>query len=159
MSKTPDNAFVIDLMQHELERLKFMLKSYFRTRNSKIEKYIFYIIQKDLNRLLSKAEFRYAEKIYKLYLKHFRSVFYHNIEDKHFSENLLTGNVLKTDKKMPDSIVDEPDEDKYVFIKAKFRLENVQFENVAVTLNYGGMTFIQYKHIRALFERGQVELI
>ena len=57
------------------------------------------------------------------------------------------------------NIVDEPDEDKYVFIKAKFRLENVQFENVAVTLNYGGMTFIQYKHIRALFERGQVELI
>ena len=36
MSKTPDNAFVIDLMQHELERLKFMLKSYFRTRNSKV---------------------------------------------------------------------------------------------------------------------------
>lgn len=66
-ARDPDTAFINDIMQHEIERLKFMLKSYFRARNWKIEKYCFWIIQKDYNAILSKAEFKYCQSIYKLY--------------------------------------------------------------------------------------------
>lgn len=44
----------------ELERVKYMLKSYLRTRILKIERHAIYIIEKDLANLLSDGEVNYA---------------------------------------------------------------------------------------------------
>ena len=48
----------------ELERVRFALKSYLRTRLSKIEKLLLYIVEKDCNELLSEAEMQFAFKLY-----------------------------------------------------------------------------------------------
>ena len=44
----------------ELERVKYMLKSYLRGRLAKIEKFCIYIVEKDKASLLSEAEMEYA---------------------------------------------------------------------------------------------------
>jgi len=44
----------------ELERVKYMLKSYLRTRLFKIERNLFFVIEKDLANLLSESEIEYA---------------------------------------------------------------------------------------------------
>ncbi|KAG0253473.1 GINS complex subunit [Mortierella polycephala] len=59
-----DTSVIISILyQTELERIKFVLRSYLRTRISKIEKYCQFILA-DTNskRRLSKAEILYAEK-------------------------------------------------------------------------------------------------
>ncbi|KAF9177870.1 GINS complex subunit [Haplosporangium sp. Z 11] len=59
-----DTSVIISILyQTELERVKFVLRSYLRTRISKIEKYCQFILA-DTNsrRRLSKAEILYAEK-------------------------------------------------------------------------------------------------
>jgi len=48
----------------ELERVKYMLKSYLRTRLLKLEKQAIYIIEKDLASLLSDPEMQYAWNLY-----------------------------------------------------------------------------------------------
>ena len=47
----------------ELERVKFVIKSYLRTRMAKIERHIVYIIEKDKSELLSESEKIFAFNI------------------------------------------------------------------------------------------------
>jgi GINS complex subunit 4 len=42
-----DDRFFFNVHKMELERVKFMLKSYLRTRLFKIERYLLYIVEKD----------------------------------------------------------------------------------------------------------------
>ena len=58
-----------DIMMYELDRVKYYLKRYFRIRNKKIEKNIFYILKNDMNNYFSVAEFNYAVSYYNLLLK------------------------------------------------------------------------------------------
>ena len=62
LEKNEDNDYQIDLMNLEIARLKYLLKLYIRTRNQKIEQQIFYIVDQELNTLLSEAEFDFATK-------------------------------------------------------------------------------------------------
>lgn len=57
-----NNKAFIDLQLLELERIKYLLKSYLRTRLHKIETNIFYVVKENLTSLLSDAEFNFAKK-------------------------------------------------------------------------------------------------
>lgn len=57
-----NNKAFVDLQLLELERIKYLLKSYLRTRLHKIETNIFYVVKENLTSLLSEAEFIYAKK-------------------------------------------------------------------------------------------------
>lgn len=48
----------------ELERIKYMVKCYLRTRLFKIEKHLLYIIEKDQASLLSEQEMSFAWELY-----------------------------------------------------------------------------------------------
>jgi len=48
----------------EAERIKYMLKSYLRTRIFKIERYILWIVEKEQTALLSDGEMAYAWALY-----------------------------------------------------------------------------------------------
>lgn len=48
----------------ELERVKYMLKSYLRTRLLKVERQVIYVIEKDFASLLSDGEMNYAWTLY-----------------------------------------------------------------------------------------------
>ena len=82
VKKTSRNALEIDIKELEQARLKYYLKVYFRLRNRKIEKNIYYIFQNDLSDLLSKTEFNYAVGFFKLLEKHFESNFFSKVGKK-----------------------------------------------------------------------------
>ena len=56
----------------ELERVKFVVKSYLRVRLAKIERHIIYIIEKDRSELLSEAEKIFAFHVYEARKTHFQ---------------------------------------------------------------------------------------
>jgi len=57
-----NNKAFVDLQLLELERIKYLLKSYLRTRLYKIETNIFYVVKENLTSMLSESEFNYAKK-------------------------------------------------------------------------------------------------
>ncbi len=58
--KETDERFYFNVHKMELERVKYMLKSYLRTRLFKIEKHLLYLVEKDHASLLSEGEVQYA---------------------------------------------------------------------------------------------------
>jgi len=70
MEKSNRSRLEHDIVELELERVKYMLKAYLRIRKLKvplfsltqIERNIFYIIREDLCTPLSESEFNYAIK-------------------------------------------------------------------------------------------------
>jgi GINS complex subunit 4 len=55
-----DDRFYFNVHKMELERVKYLLKSYLRTRLFKMEKHLLYLVEKDQAHLLSEAEMQYA---------------------------------------------------------------------------------------------------
>lgn len=62
--KDTDDRFFFNIHKMELERVKFMLKSYLRTRLFKIERHLIYLIEEDQAHLLSEEEMTYAWNLY-----------------------------------------------------------------------------------------------
>jgi len=58
-----DERFNINIYKMEVERVKFVMKSYLRARLAKIERHIVYIIEKDRSELLSESEKIFAFNI------------------------------------------------------------------------------------------------
>lgn len=58
-----DERFNINIYKMEVERVKFIMKSYLRARLAKIERHIVYIIEKDRSELLSESEKIFAFNI------------------------------------------------------------------------------------------------
>ena len=63
-SNDADDRFYANIAKMELERAKFVLKSYLRTRMAKIEKHLLWIVEKDQAALLSNPEMNFAFTIY-----------------------------------------------------------------------------------------------
>ncbi len=60
----PDQRLRHNLMSMEMERVKFMLKSYLRARLVKIERHLIFVIEKDQSALLSDSEMEFAWKLF-----------------------------------------------------------------------------------------------
>ena len=123
-----DDRFYFNIHKMELERIKFMLKSYLRTRIFKIERHLIYLIEEDLAHLMSEAEMSYAWKIYeqkqKLFDKQFFSVLPKQLDP--FNDTYHEG----LDKKMSKlfhsfclilimTIVTKPNDMEFVFIRVR----------------------------------------
>lgn len=85
-----------DIMELDLERVKYMLKDYLRIRLSKIEKYLFHIIKNDLNDLLSKQEFDFACELFKIKRNYFGENFVKKINNmlNDFKPSELNENII-----------------------------------------------------------------
>lgn len=69
--KEAEDRFYFNVHKMELERVKYMLKSYLRTRIFKIERYLLFLVEKDQASLLSEAEMQYAWSLYESKKSHF----------------------------------------------------------------------------------------
>lgn len=78
-TRDTDHRFFLNIHKMELERVKYMLKNYLRTRIFKIEKNLLYIIEKDLALLLSEEEMKYAWELYEARKKHFTQTLFAKI--------------------------------------------------------------------------------
>ena len=66
----------------EMERAKFVLKSYLRTRIAKIERHLLWLVEKDQSALLSAAETMFAFSLYENRKAHFAENFFSKIPKK-----------------------------------------------------------------------------
>ena len=74
-----DDRFNLNIYRMELERVKFVMKSYLRVRLAKIERNLVYIIEKDRSELLSEAEKLFAFNILEARKTHFQQSFFEKV--------------------------------------------------------------------------------
>ena len=69
----------VNIYKMELERVKFVLKSYLRVRLTKIERHLIYIIEKDRSELLSESEKIFAFNVLESRKQHFQNTFFDKV--------------------------------------------------------------------------------
>ncbi|ANB13896.1 Sld5p [Sugiyamaella lignohabitans] len=151
------------IVESELERIKFLVRGYLRTRLSKIDKYTIYIIQSgenqqegnadqfDLRLLLSPQEIQYMERHHRILL---------NLYNTQFLSALPAQLQRLDDSSGGISMVEEPDLDKPVFIRVLETVERpIRVGLDEITLEKGNIYVLRYSAISKYLIGGEVELI
>ena len=147
--------FVASLHQLEVERLRYLLASYLRTRLVKVEKFVFDLLAEEDDRSveepsrMSSEELAYARVYCKNVESHMSSLVL-----EHMPANLQTLNKEK--------IAVRPNLDSYVFLKVKRRCEGVLVDDEdeeAVDLEEGSQHLMRYRPIVSLVANDSVSLI
>lgn len=74
-----DDRFTVNIYKMEIERVKFVMKSYLRIRLSKIERHLVYFIEKDRSELMSEAEQLFAFQLLEGRKSHFKTTFFKKV--------------------------------------------------------------------------------
>ena len=179
-----NNMLPLLCMEAELERVKFVLRSYLRCRLAKIDKYSLYLLQLKehtqrrngvrilpLEELLSKEELDYHQRHFGILLKLLNQSILKHMPTELQAINDTEGSV---------SMIDEPDWNKFVFIRVKgpalgaleadpqlskdetgkyFYSVTIPDLNEDVELTIGSIYVMRYSVIRDLLQEDKVELI
>lgn len=170
-----NNKLHLLCMEAELERVKFVIRSFIRCRLNKIDKYSLYLRQLEddetdiipLNELLSDEELVYHEKHFSILLK-----LLNNSILKHMPTELQAID----DTEATVNMVDEPDWKKFVFIYVKevdddSELDRAEHNNKPcykvtikeleedVELTIGGIYVMRYEVVRQLLMDKKIELV
>ncbi|GJQ15627.1 hypothetical protein GpartN1_g7418.t1 [Galdieria partita] len=119
MTESDDFALVLvkNLKELELERIRYLLKEYLRTRLRKIESWLFYLWRdKEKWSLLSSSETEYTKQLHQLITSHFERSFLSGLPEK-----LRT--IDERDGDNPPGNLDDMDE--FVFLYAAKEIGNV----------------------------------
>ncbi|KAI9216402.1 hypothetical protein BC828DRAFT_393620 [Blastocladiella britannica] len=144
------------LQSMELERAKFVLRSYLRTRLHKIEAYVLFLTvpqNKDAaQNILSAAEMQYADQFGTLLRTHLRDTV-----TKHMMAAMQAVDEDSEFVKM----LPKPPLDTAVFVRVMTDIGDVQLpeDDLPVHMKRGEMYLVRYIGIRDLVLRGQVELL
>ncbi|KAF9782416.1 GINS complex, Sld5 component [Thelephora terrestris] len=148
-----DEHFRIMLAQTEIERVKFVVRSYVRTRLSKIEDYARWILADPLLQgRLSETE-----------LKHAKS--YANLLATHFEESVLKalpGAQQSLDDPVPfmPPMITAPDKMRPVFVLARRDCPSVYLpDGTKMEMRKGQISLTQYRVIESLLFQDLVELV
>lgn len=116
---TAQDNFFSDIYKLEIERMKYMLKSYLRIRLTKIEKYYLDIIRNEKTDILSNAEFNYAARYFVMKKTHFEKSFTKDIPET-FNDFVddVEGQEAHENNPVNPLLVTPPDLQKFVFIKS-----------------------------------------
>ncbi|KAI9031369.1 hypothetical protein DFJ74DRAFT_655498 [Hyaloraphidium curvatum] len=147
------NADVVaSLCQEEMERIKFVLRSYLRTRIHKIEAYCKFILGRPSElRKLSEEEKTYARRYQELLERHFHSTVLSDLP-----ENLRQ----MDDNSQGMSMVSAPDLNAAVFLKVTQNLGTITDGRTRVEgMKQGGIYIMRYATVQVLLEREQVVLL
>lgn len=144
------------LMIHrmEIDRIKFVVSSYLRTRLEKIEKYTIHILSQELNRsseecYLTAAELQFAKE----FLANIEALF-KTIALQHMPGNFQVFEVNKFTVK--------PNMQAYVFLRTNIRVNGIILPgsmDEEIDLEPGSQHIIQYSAIADLVKSGAVQLI
>ncbi|KAH3901104.1 related to DNA replication complex GINS protein SLD5 [Saccharomycodes ludwigii] len=171
-----DKKLSLLCMEAELERVKFVIRSYIRCRLSKIDRFAIYLHQlinlddignDELSKsgLVSRTEYMYLVKHSELLLNHL-----HNTVLKHMHENLQAID----DNNGSIDMVTKPQLDNFVFIFVRGRNQNtndnnnkkdkketyvVHIDDEEIDLVTGGIYIIRYNVIKKYLEEGLVVLL
>ncbi|ODQ50079.1 GINS complex, Sld5 component, partial [Saitoella complicata NRRL Y-17804] len=157
-------GFKVVLMQTELERVKWLVRSYLRARLHKIDRYPLHILRtQDLVTRLSRTEKQYAQKHLALLTHHYRSSFLSALDPQ--LQNL-------DDNTAGISMIETPDLDSAVFVRVKRDVEGGDGdvlgvktgakgeggEEEMVELRGGAIYILRWSAVRKWVVSGDVEL-
>jgi GINS complex subunit 4 len=143
----------IMLAQTEVERVKFIVRSYMRTRLYKIERFARYITTNaDVQRRISTAEQEHASR-------------HANITDRHFHYSVLQS-LPPTQAALDDGpifvppMITEPDKRRPVFVHALETCPPVRLpDGTSLRMDKGHISLMPYFVVEQLVARGEVELV
>ncbi|KAH3661611.1 hypothetical protein OGAPHI_006459 [Ogataea philodendri] len=138
------------VVESELDRVQFLIRSYTRTRLQKIDKYSLYIRSNDTESAkLSNNELTYMERHLELLLELYNSQFLKNLPESLQAIDETGGGV---------SMIEEPDLDRPVFVKALAdNVVDVDDEEVELTTN--GIYVLRYRAVMDLVKVGDVRVL
>lgn len=146
----------------DLDRAKFLLRSYLRVRLHKLEAHVMHaVLEKRIFNRLSKAEQDYALE-------------YVNIVEAHMKRSVLDAlpsnyrSLLQQMEEQPEEgdgapgeldMIDAPDLTRHVFARIKEDRTNVAVDGDDLDLAKDSLYIIRYELFRGLLEEGSVELV
>ncbi|CDW80434.1 UNKNOWN [Stylonychia lemnae] len=146
-----DDRFFFNIHKMELERVKYMLKSYLRTRILKIERQVVYIIEKDLASLLSDPEMQYAWTLYENKKNYFQVAMFNKIP--------TTLNPFEKDQ-LEERMITVPNSSEFVF--ARFLKSHDVFhftKDIEAKIDKDNIYFLPYSWIKESLQVGEAELV
>lgn len=147
------------LHQMDLERIRFTLADYHKTRLQKIQSYAQFLLQdQDAQQCLSPKELVLAEKFSALELQLFQAnLLKHLPEELQSIEQESLGNLPGHNQ----SMIPKPDLDVHVFCRVRHTIGDFRTseEDDPITLDPGDIYFILYRPLRPLIEADKIELI
>ena len=155
-TKVVDDKFACSLYQMEVNRLNYIVTSYHRTRLRKIQQYPMHIYRdNELKQRLSKAEFSFLTDYIDLISGHLEQTVTNHLP-KQFQSLTDEGSLGSV------SMIPHPNLNKYVFIKAKEDIGDVEIvdgpEGVQ-TINKDDVFAVIYEPIEHLLLDNKIELI
>eukprot|EP01135_Chromosphaera_perkinsii_P005524 Nk52_evm73s352 gene=Nk52_evmTU73s352 len=152
-----NNAFIANLYEMELERLRFILRSYLRVRLWKIEKNITYILSNlEQRRCLSPAEESYAKNYKGNVDTHFHDCCLQDLPERIRNLNEQSEEV---------DMIPKPNVDAYVFCKVMEDVGQFVFEETAEgeilegELAKDDRYIIRYSAIKPLLKESKIALL
>lgn len=149
----------ITVHRMEMERIRYVLSSYLRSRLRKIEKFFPHILEKERSRPETVSSFLSAQEV--AFAKEYASnceSHLKNLALKRMPPNLQALDVIKS--------VAKPNLDSFVFLRVKEKQENVLVEpetgdqrEYTVDLEEGSQHLMRYRTIAPLVASGAVQLI
>ncbi|KAL0948213.1 hypothetical protein HGRIS_010819 [Hohenbuehelia grisea] len=152
-SSSEEEHFRITLVQTEVERIKFIVRSYLRTRLFKIEKYARYITSDpDIQTRISASERAYASKQAQILDQHFWVTVLQSLPE---SQAHLDDTPLFTP-----SMITKPDKSRAVFVHALQPCPPVQLpDGSTLEMDKGHISLLPFYVVEHLVLRGEVELV
>ncbi|RDA88118.1 hypothetical protein CP532_6756 [Ophiocordyceps camponoti-leonardi (nom. inval.)] len=150
----PKTNFALIVIQTELERYKFLVRSYLRVRIAKIDKHTLYYLSKDEFRTrLSSTEIAYATRHQALLHNHYLSSFLASFPPQLQNLNDTAGDV---------SMIEEPDLDAAVFIRmlrdCQVLGKGTDADN-EVPAKVGDVLVLRWSSAKPLVQHGDAELV
>ncbi|KFA70432.1 hypothetical protein S40285_00591 [Stachybotrys chlorohalonatus IBT 40285] len=150
----PKANFALIVIQTELERFKFLVRSYLRARIAKVDKHtLHYLSSDELRRRLSPTELAYATRHQALLHNHYLSSFLGSFPQQLQNLNDTAGNV---------NMVDAPDLDTTVFIRMLCD-RDVQGKgtdaDVTLSAATGDILILRWSSAKPLVDIGDAELV
>ncbi|GKT42019.1 DNA replication complex GINS protein SLD5 [Colletotrichum spaethianum] len=150
----PKTNFALIVIQTELERFKFLVRSYLRARIAKIDKHaLHYLSSPALRARLSETELAYATRHQALLHNHYLSSFLSSFPAQLQNLNDTAGNI---------SMIDGPDLDTAVFIRL---LRDVDVEGKgtdsdgSVQGRAGDILILRWSSAKPVVDAGHAELV
>lgn len=151
----PKTNFSLIIIQTELERWKFLIRSLLRARLAKIDKHtLYYLSTPELQARLSDVERAYATRHQALLHEHFMSSFLGGFPEQLRGLADTAGGI---------SMVGGPDEDSGVFVRGVVEevvvLGRGREEDGEVEVGKGEIVVARWSDVKEHVERGEMELV
>ncbi|KAL8830985.1 MAG: hypothetical protein Q9191_001134 [Dirinaria sp. TL-2023a] len=150
----PKANFRLIIIQTELERFKFLVRSFLRTRMAKIDAHaLHYLLTSSAMSRLSPSELQYARKHQSLLQQHYQSSFLAQFPSSLQSLDDTNGGI---------SMIETPDADRAVFTRALRDTDEpiyVEGTDTYFEMKRGDVFVVRWSAVKTLVEEGAAELI